>query len=156
MVALTAGLETYQGMFYAVVCSEDAPLLDIEAAEQIREDSAFPLVAEELVAYCENWPRAQIADDFRLPLDSDIPTLLLSGEADPITPPQYADQVAAGLDNSLTITLPGFGHDVSVAGCMPAVVTEFIGEASVADLDTSCIEEITPPPFFVSPAGPRP
>ena len=156
MVALTADLNSYEGMFFAVVCSEDAPLIDLQEAESIQEGSLFPLRAEELVRQCENWPRAEIAPSFREPLRSDIPTLLLSGEADPITPPYYAAQVAAVLSNSHSLTLPGFGHDVLLAGCMPAVVTAFIGAGAVDELETDCVEEITPPAFFVSPGGPTP
>lgn len=156
IIALTADVIGYQGMFYAVVCSEDAPLIDAQEAEETRGDSPFPLVGIDLVEQCLNWPRADVPQAFREPVTSDVPTLLLSGEADPITPPRYAEQVAEGLSNSLHIILPGFGHDVSLPGCMPSVVTEFIGEGSIEELDASCIEEITPPPFFVSAVGPRP
>ena len=156
MVALTADLQTYQGMFFAVVCSEDAPLLDLQVAQELREGSPFPLVAEDLLAQCENWPQAVLDDSFRQPLRSDIPTLLLSGAADPITPPHYAEQVAEGLSNSHSMTLPDHGHDVLVVGCMPTVITEFISAGAVEDLETACLQEINPPPFFVSPAGPRP
>lgn len=156
IVALTEGVIGYQGMFYTVACSEDAPLIELQTAQEMQEGSPFPLVADELATRCENWPRAQLPASFREPLQSDIPTLLLSGEADPITPPQYAEQVAARLSNSLQITLPGFGHDVLLAGCMPAVVTDFVEAGTVQGLDTACVQEIVPPPFFVSPVGPRP
>lgn len=156
IAALSASLGTYQGMFFAVVCSEDAPLLDLQEAEALNEGGLFPLVADDLLAQCEGWPRATVADDFRAALQSDIPTLLLSGDADPITPPQYAEEVAEGLGNSRMVTLPGYGHDVLIAGCMPAVVTSFVETADVQGLDASCLEEVTPPPFFVTLAGPRP
>lgn len=156
LVAFVASLESYEGMFYAVTCSEDAALIDLDEAREAQEGSDFPLVADEFVARCEQWPTAQLPDAFRQPLNSDIPTLLLSGEADPITPPQYARQVAEGLSNSRLITLPEFGHDVLTVGCMPTAVTDFVNAGALADLDTACIEEISPPPFFVSPTGPRP
>lgn len=156
LVALTEGVLGYQGMFYAVACSEDAPLIELQTAREMQEGSPFPLVADELAVRCENWPRAELPASFREPLQSDIPALLLSGEADPITPPQYAQQVAAELGNSLHLTLPGFGHDVLLAGCMPAVVTDFVEAGTAQGLDTDCVAEITPPPFFVSPVGPRP
>lgn len=156
IIALTADVISYQGMFYAVVCSEDAPLIDPQEAEEARGDSPFPLVGEDLVENCQDWPRADVPPAFREKVTSSVPTLLLSGEADPITPPRYAEQVAEGLSNSLQIVLPGYGHDVSLPGCMPSVVTEFISAGTVEDLNTSCVEEITPPPFFVSAVGPRP
>jgi hypothetical protein len=156
IVALTEDAMIYQGMFYAVICSEDAAFIDMQEAQSLQESSRFPLVAGELVARCSGWPVVELAPSFREPLQSDIPSLLLSGEADPITPPHYAAQVAAGLSNSRTITLPEFGHDVLLAGCIPTVVTDFIAAGTVQGLDTACVAEITPPPFFVSPTGPGP
>ena len=155
-VALNGSSGIYQGMFYAVTCSEDAALLNLDEATAVRGDSQFPLIAEDFLATCENWPLADIADDFRQPLTSNIPTLLLSGEADPITPPYYADQVAEGLSNSQHIILPGYGHDISVTSCMPTVITDFITAGNLEGLDTSCTDEITPPPFFINPSGSRP
>lgn len=156
IMALTADLRSYQGMFYAVTCSEDAPFIDMEEAEALQSESSFPLMAELFVTNCEGWPTAEVPEGLREPLNSDIPTLLLSGEADPITPPRYAEQVAEGLTNSEMITLPDYGHGILSVGCVPAVVTAFIEAGTPEGLDTSCTEEITPPPFFVSPAGPRP
>jgi pimeloyl-ACP methyl ester carboxylesterase len=155
-VAFSAGVDLYQGMFRAVTCSEDAAFIEMDTAVALQADSQFPPTAEDFVSGCEDWPLANVPDAFRQPLDSDIPTLLLSGEADPITPPQYAEQVAAHLSNSRHIILPGYGHDVSLIGCMPAVITNFIADGSLTNLDVSCVDEITPPPFFVSPTGPRP
>ena len=95
-------------------------------------------------------------EGLRQPVTAVIPTLLLSGAADPITPPQYAEAVAAALPQSLHLIIPDYGHDVLLTGCMPIVVDAFIRSGSVAGLDTSCLAEIQAPPFFVSPAGPQP
>ena len=155
-LAFSAGLGMYQGMFRAVTCSEDAAILDVDTAVTLQTNSQFPLTAEDFITGCAGWPLADVPTAFRQPLVSDIPTLLLSGEADPITPPHYAEEVAAGLSNSRHLILSGYGHDVSLVGCMPTVITNFIGDGSFTNLDISCIDEITPPPFFVSPAGPQP
>jgi pimeloyl-ACP methyl ester carboxylesterase len=155
-LAFAASVDLYQGMFRAVACSEDAALIDVDTAVTLQADSQFPLTAEDFVDACRNWPLADVADTFRQPLASDIPTLLLSGEADPITPPHYAEQVAAGLSNSRHLILPGYSHDVSLVGCVPDVITHFIADGSLTNLDVSCVDEIAPPPFFVSPVGPQP
>ena len=42
------------------------------------------------------WNVDQLAPYVDDPIVSDIPTLLLSGEFDPITPPRFAAQVAPG------------------------------------------------------------
>jgi hypothetical protein len=39
---------------------------------------------------------------------------------------------------------------------MPRVVAGFVRTADPAAVDTACLEELEPPPFFVSFAGPRP
>jgi pimeloyl-ACP methyl ester carboxylesterase len=155
-VAFSASVDLYQGMFRAVTCSEDAAFIEMDTAVARQADSQFPLTADEFVAGCQNWPLADVPDGLRQPLVSDIPTLLLSGEADPITPPKYAEQVAANLSNSRHIILPGYGHDVSLVGCIPTVITNFIADGILTNLDVGCVDEITPPPFFVSPTGPRP
>lgn len=153
-VGESAGLDP--GLLYAVTCSEDAPLIDPDAAAALQADTDFPLFAERFLAICAEWPRTTIAADFRAPLRSEIPVLLLSGEADPVTPPEYAAAVAAGLSNSRHLILPGFGHGVVAAGCMPKVVAAFIASADPAAPDTSCLDELRPPPFFTSFAGPEP
>jgi pimeloyl-ACP methyl ester carboxylesterase len=156
LLTVSGGVGLYQGMFYAVACSEDALLIDLREAERLQAGSQFGLVATDFVAVCEEWPQANVPPELREPVTAVIPTLLLSGDADPITPPQYAESVAATLPNSLHLVLPHFGHDVLLAGCMPLVVEAFLRSGTVDNLDTSCLAEIQAPPFFVSPAGPKP
>lgn len=156
LIALGQNSNIYQGMFYAVVCSEDAPLIDLDDAAMRRGETRFPLLADDLLTICEAWPQTEAGLSFREPLSSETPTLLLTGEADPITPPAYAEQVAAGLPNKVEILLPGYGHDISTVGCIPDLITDFITSGSNTDLDTSCVSEIVPPPFFVTASGPRP
>ncbi|MBE2197117.1 MAG: alpha/beta fold hydrolase [Anaerolinea sp.] len=153
---VSSGVGLYQGMFYAVACSEDASFIDLAQAEALQAGSQFSLVAADFVAACADWPQAVVTEGLRQPVTAVIPTLLLSGNADPITPPQYAESVAASLPNSLHLIIPHYGHDVLLAGCMLQVVGDFIGSGAVEGLDTSCLDEIQIPPFFISPAGPLP
>ena len=155
-LAVSASTGVYPGLLYTVACAEDAPLIDAVEAETIQAATSFGPFAERFQAICANWPRAEIAADFREPLRSDIPTLLISGSADPVTPPEYAEAVTAGLANSRHLVIPGYGHGVYSVGCMPRVVAQFIREADPAALETGCLEELEPPPFFVTFAGPEP
>lgn len=153
-VSESAGLEL--ALLYAVTCSEDAPLVDLDTARAIQEATDMALSAERFLAICETWPRADVPPDLRQPLQSDTPVLLLSGDADPVTPPSYAEAVAGNLPNSIHLVLPGHGHTVLTAGCLPSLLARFVAAGSVAEIDTSCVAEIEPPPFFTSFAGPRP
>ena len=155
-LAISSSAGLYPGLLYAVTCSEDAPLIEAGEAAIIQAGTSFGDFSRRFLTICANWPRAAIAADFREPLISDTPALLLSGAADPVTPPEYAEQVAAGLSNSRHIVVPGFGHGVVAVGCMPKVVAEFIRTADPAALDTTCLDELQPPPFFVSFTGPTP
>jgi pimeloyl-ACP methyl ester carboxylesterase len=144
------------GMFYAVACTEDAPLITVDEAEKRSQGSVFGDRTRSLVAVCEKWPKGTVSTTFREPLVSDVPTLILSGEADPITPPWHAEQVAAGLSNKLHLVFKGMGHGNFSSRCATRLLTSFIETASVSGLDTDCVAVIAPPPFFVNFSGPRP
>ncbi|MBP6017424.1 MAG: alpha/beta hydrolase [Candidatus Promineofilum sp.] len=155
-LTVSEGTGVYPGLLYAVACSEDAPLIDPEEAAEIQAGTSFGTLAENFQAICATWPRAEVAADMRQPLQSDIPTLLLSGDADPVTPPAYAETVAATLANGRQLVVPGYGHGVLAVGCMPRVVAQFIRDGRADALDTACLDELQPPPFFVDFAGPQP
>ncbi len=144
------------GLLYVVACAEDAGIIDVEQARQLQEETLFPLRAENFLEICTAFPPAEIAADFRQPLQDDIPTLLLSGGADPVTPPHYAEQVAAHLSKSRHLVVPGYGHGLLVVGCVPKIMTAFLEEGSADNLDTNCLDAVQPPPFFIEYTGPGP
>jgi pimeloyl-ACP methyl ester carboxylesterase len=155
-LVVSEGIGIYYGLLYSVTCAEDAPLIVLEEAERIQAETQFPLMAASFLQVCAHWPRGMVSADFRQPVRSDVPVLLLSGAADPITPPHYAEQVAETLPNSLHLVIPGYGHGVSAVGCMPDIAARFIASGTVAGLATGCLAEVQPPPFFVNHSGPQP
>ena len=146
------------GMGAAVLCTEDAPFYRDDAAEQqaLRDTYLGAVTMDFLVKSCRSWPKGVIAPDFKQPVKSDKPVLLLSGEDDPVTPPANAARVAKTLSNSLSLVVPGQGHGNVYRGCVPRIVTEFVEGASVKGLDTACVKKIRPFPFFVDFSGPAP
>jgi alpha-beta hydrolase superfamily lysophospholipase len=105
---------------------------------------------------CKLWPRGPVDSDLHAPLHSDIPTLLLSGEADPVTPPGDAERAAAGLTRHRHLILKGEGHGQLGTGCMPRVTAAFLDTAAPGSLDASCLKEHSAEPFFISMTGPAP
>ncbi len=152
MVSEGAGMN--QGLLYAVTCSEDGQLIDIDEAHEIQAKTLFAPRADFFLDICQAFPEAEIAEDFREPLVSDTPALLLSGDADPVTPPFYADRVAENLPNSLHIVVPHYGHGLLGVGCMSKIFNQFIAAGSLDDLDTNCLDGHQPPPFFIDFNGP--
>lgn len=151
---VNAGL--YDGMFYAVTCTEDALLINPQEAARRGAESVFIDRTIDFAAVCAEWPKGEVSAGFRAPVQSDVPVLILSGEADPITPPYHAEKAAESLSNDLHIIFPGMGHGNLASRCVANILRDFIQAGSLAGLDTSCAANIQPPPFFVDFSGPRP
>ena len=151
---VNAGL--YDGMLYAVTCTEDAPLISASEAVRRSEKSVFGDQTVNFVAVCSKWPKGEVSSEFRQPIQSDVPVLILSGEADPIPPPRHAEKVAESLTNELHLIFSDMGHGNLASRCSLNLFKDFIESASVKGLDTACVAGIQPPPFFVDFNGPRP
>jgi pimeloyl-ACP methyl ester carboxylesterase len=142
------------GLYLSVVCAEDVPFYP--SFPTAPPPSYLPDGSTVLRAECAVWPHAGQPAALRQPLHSDVPVLLLSGSADPVTPPENAARVAQTLGNSLQLVAPGLGHNVVFQGCLPRLTAEFIAQASPTGLDASCVSAIRPDPFFLTFSGPMP
>lgn len=146
------------GMHAAVLCTEDLPFYPKNLADSPALADTYigadPVRA--LIASCAHWPRGVMQPDFKKPVVSAKPVLLLSGEDDPITPPANAALVARTLSHNLSIILAGQGHGNAWRGCVPQLMEQFIREASVKNLDTACVKKLKPFAFFTSFTGPGP
>jgi pimeloyl-ACP methyl ester carboxylesterase len=143
-----------QGMELSVMCAEDYPRFPDNAPETglLLGDMMHKAVGIQ----CGIWPRGPVPGNFNDPVSSDVPVLLLSGELDPVTPPEYAEQTAQHFPNSLSLVAPGQGHIATTRGCMGEIVSQFIEAASVEELDTECMSRMQRTPYFISLTGPTP
>ena len=135
------------GVLMSIVCNEDA--------SRIREDEIPAATAgtylrdsrvREQLAACAEWPRADVPADYGAPVRSDVPALLISGTADPVTPPRFGAEAARHLPRSLHIVAPG-AH-VPGGPCIDAIGRAFLRAASAAGVDTSCVGDIAAAPEF--------
>jgi len=143
-----------QGMEMSVVCAEDVPFFD--SAEENDSLLLGNSMTRASLIQCDIWPRGPLPANFHDPVSSDVPVLLLSGELDPVTPPEYAERVAQHFPNSRQLVAPGQAHIVTTRGCMGKLVTDFIINASSETLETDCIGQMQYSPFFISLTGPTP
>ena len=81
---------------------------------------------------------------------------VLSGEADPVTPPEYGERVVNMFESAAHIVNPGQGHMQLPLGCMPQVLAEFVRDLDAAAVSRDCLERLQPPSFFVDANGPLP
>ncbi|NJC96685.1 MAG: alpha/beta hydrolase [Anaerolineales bacterium] len=142
----------YDGMFYAVACTEDAQFL----SSDISDAGLFGRNEQVFKDICSVWPKGKASPVVHAPVSSDKPVLLLSGEADPITPPWHADLLAEQLSNEAHLIFTGMGHGNASNQCGAKIVASFIENPSTKDLDTGCVETVKPPQFFVDFSGPQP
>ena len=146
------------GMHNAVMCAEDMPFLDAAAIDREAISATYmgTFQLDTLEAICSVWPGGPVDPQFRVPLATDLPVLLLSGDADPITPPRYAEMAAAELPNSRHLVGEHQGHGQIGVGCTPRLVSRFIDAADAGGLDTECLSRSFVMPFFVDFSGPTP
>ncbi len=143
-----------QGMELSVMCAEDFPLFP---ANPPANDFLMGNMMEKAVGIqCGVWPKGPVPDNFHDPVGGEVPVLLLSGELDPVTPPEYAERVATHFPNSLHLIAPGQGHIASTRGCMGKIVSQFIISGSTEDLETGCMSQMKITPYFISLTGPTP
>ena len=156
MLIVATGLQQSiaQGMEMSVMCAEDYPLFPEEI---VPNDYLLGTLMDQVVRIqCGIWPKGEVPEDFHDPVTGDVPVLLLSGEYDPVTPPEYGDQVAAHFDNATHLVAPGQAHIVATRGCMGDLVSTFIADGTTDNLDTECMAQMKPSPFFISLTGPSP
>ena len=136
------------GMQLSVICAEDADLLKEDPADA--DTVMGGDLSTVLVAQCKAWPTGKRPADFHAPFKSSLPTLLLSGEFDPVTPPRYGEQVLKGLPNGRHLVLRGQGHGSFASGCMPKLMGQFLESADAKQLDAKCLDSLGYVPPFVS------
>lgn len=149
------GAGSSQALYYAVQCAEDVGTLDSgwrEAALAGHERlagfySGLLELSGEAAELCANFGSAAPDPRWQVPATSNVPTLILSGEYDPITPPAWRERAAAGLRQSYGFTLPGTGHAAIGRGACPAaLVRAFLTNPTHAP-DSDCVARLGPPNF---------
>lgn len=158
MTARQVGGQLASGMQNSVICSEDQPFFASAGLDRAAISRTYQGVdqLDALDEICKLWPHGPVDADLHSPLKSDIPTLLLSGEADPVTPPADAERAALGLVHHRHLILSGEGHGQVATACVPKLMAEFLDTAAPGQLDASCLQRHIPAPFFVNMTGPAP
>ncbi|MBK6469688.1 MAG: alpha/beta fold hydrolase [Betaproteobacteria bacterium] len=140
-----------EGMHFSVVCAEDMPRL-AQAADAPGADFADAFAAQ-YRRICDGWPRGAVPAAFYTLPPAPAATLVLSGGADPVTPPRHGERVAKALGvKARHVVVPQAGHGVMALPCMRNVLFRFIdAETDEAALQVAadCARGIPRPPAFV-------
>lgn len=141
-----------KGMYHTVVCVR-------EQSMQVNPDDALPPPLAPLRAWGEREGASvakvcSVLEAKRKPVfayrNTEIPTLVLNGAYDPVTPQPYGEAVAANLKNAYVYTFPGLGHGsffpaagMPATDCSITIATGFLANPEKAP-DSSCLAKVKP------------
>lgn len=140
------------GFYYSVQCGEEASFM--RQSEFENADARFPNLngtfdMSNYFEVCQTWKVAAALPVENLPVSSTIPTLVMAGQYDPITPPAYGALAAKTLPQSYYFEFPGVGHGASVAGLCPRSIMLSFLDTPTKKPDSSCIRKMEGPKFIV-------
>lgn len=142
------------GVEASIICAEDADLL------KARPEDENTIMGNQSItrtqALCAVWPHARRPANFHAPLVSSVPSLVLAGELDPVTPPSYGAEIVRTLSRGRLLTVPGQGHGVLADGCMPQLVRHFVESQDVGTIDAECLKRLGAAPAFIDYNGAAP
>lgn len=141
-----------KGMYHSVVCVRTQSV-------RVSPDQALPRAFPQLIDWGVREGEAvakvcSVLEADRKPAfvyrNPEVPTLLLNGAYDPVTPQPYGEAVARNLNDAHVYTFPGLGHGSFFApGGMPAtdcairIATEFLANPAQSP-DSSCLAQVKP------------
>ena len=105
------------------------------------------------LAACRGWPQSSLPADLFEPVRSSVPTLIVTGSLDPITPTIWGQRLLEDMPNARLIDVPGMSHgNIDMDNFIPCIVGLTFSLSRCWDgcgLDTSCVATMKPPGFFV-------
>ena len=153
--SLSAGVSDSMaiGALLSTCCAEDYQRISAGVVAPSPKGAFLGEAAVELLrSACSVWPHRAAPAGFHEPTTGDAPTLLLSGEFDPVTPPPWAELAAKGLKNAQLRTLAGRGHGTLSAPCARRWLKQFI---RAPDKPLSQCEQLgRRPPFWLRRQAP--
>jgi pimeloyl-ACP methyl ester carboxylesterase len=144
---------TFDGLYLSITCAEDVPFVAADAADRDEPTYLGGYRVREQRAACAEWPHAEPAPQPPPPVESAVPTLIVSGTLDPVTPPENGDAIARTMKNSLHVRVPFGGHSpngLTGLECVDHLVRAAIERGRVDGLDTGCVARVARPGFQLS------
>jgi pimeloyl-ACP methyl ester carboxylesterase len=141
------GSKLATGMQLSILCSEHVPFVTEGEIKRETEGTYYgDHRVREMQKTCKEWPVSKVPDAFKNPVRSDRPTLLISGEIDPVTPPSVSIEAAKLLTNSRQVVIKNGSH-LTESPCITKLMADFISKGSADGLDSTCVDQIKRPPF---------
>jgi pimeloyl-ACP methyl ester carboxylesterase len=162
-LALTAryngGIAGAEGLYQSVTCAEDVAVLrDEEVPAAVAGTFLGDFRVRRQKAACDGWPTRDLEPDLRTPVVSGVPSLLISGERDPVTPASNGARAARTLKRARHVIVADGAHTtdgMEGGDCLFGVIAAFIEAGATEGLDTSCVARMRRPEFALSFGDPE-
>ncbi|MDD3518296.1 MAG: alpha/beta hydrolase, partial [Chromatiales bacterium] len=142
LLDLVLDTDMAEGAYHSTECRDRAPRITREAylAAVARHPYlawyTAPLIEHDVCAF---WPVEPAPADWRAPVALDIPTLLLAGHLDPVTPPAWARETARHLAAAQVFEFTAHSHSVlDTSDCAVLVARHFL-RAPDRPADHACL-----------------
>jgi pimeloyl-ACP methyl ester carboxylesterase len=141
------------GLYLAVTCAEDVARADQDSAIALNEASTMGAArARSIFAACAEWPARPHAIEWPDATPLTRPVLMMVGDADPATPPHWAELALRNAVDGRLVVVPQGGHVLSGLhgmGCLERLQSDFLTRPEPAAVDITCLQEVRRPPFVV-------
>ncbi len=138
------------GLYYALQCNEEVPFSQYPAADYPDIEVFFnrnAVFGKPMFRICDLWQSAEPELVENEAVVSDIPTLILAGEYDPITPPDWGRLAAETLSQSYFYEFRGLGHSVFASDECPMIMTLTFLDDPTTSPNPACMESMLPAHF---------
>jgi pimeloyl-ACP methyl ester carboxylesterase len=147
-------------MYTSTVCSDNFSLYNIEKAKS--DQLTIPLEWQEFLPVvsfddlCNDVPYKNLGNDYYKAINSQIPTLIIQGALDHVTPLGNALKLNSQLSNSRLIEFPQGFHSVMFDNdCGLKIVQDFFTNLQKDTIDASCAND-TKLEFVTPKSKPKP
>lgn len=140
------------GLRLSVWCGEEAPFEDaVRVRAQTEADNGLGGVDGRTASpeVCAAWNVATAPAIENEPVKTDIPTLILAGQFDPNTPPQWGRRLLANMPKAFFVEMPGLSHGASFNACGGRMAFDFINDPEKPPVAT-CVARLPGADFGLS------
>lgn len=151
VLALRARFGVESAMKHAMDISSGATA---ERKTQIEHEASQSILGNAMnfpgMLLTDAWNVADLGDDFRQPVRSDVPVLVLAGDLDPRTPVENGREIVATLDNGHLVVVENATHQFDVFGsaAIRRVIERFLRDGAIES------DRVTLPPLTIAPQRP--
>lgn len=137
------------GLYLCVTCAEDVPFIEEQLIDSLTRGTFMGTYRiDQQKRACKYWSRGEIPGDYLEPVRSSIPTIIISGSFDPVTPTSMAKEIAATLTNSTLFIIPQMSHSpdgLTNESCVDKILIDFL--SGIQKPNSECISTVKRGPY---------